>query len=467
MKKLAYIFCIALFLFGCGGAASIDQAGVLDISYDPLDYPPQIFSPKDRRPTLYIDSVKDNRKFAAKEHISTDSLPVIHFLPSIDQSSYTRTGRFEEDSTLIYESYHWSFHYFMKTPKAPPEIIREALETEVYRFGIKLTKDRNLADGVLKTSIEEFRMDKSKNTQYFPFRDKEVLVKINLKLYATDFDDPVWSGALKGLPEKRALKGALNTAIKQWYSYPGFKEAVVSLAGNVSSPPSPQQAQITQKQVATLKAGTGVMLGEAEYVLTSYHLVRGMKQIRVKFVNGEEIDAPLFIKDEVNDIAFLKLNQSPNISLMNIAVGDSSQMQIGNKVFTIGYPISNILGQKPKYSEGVINSLSGIKDNLGFFQVSVPIQSGNSGGPLFNQHGELVAIVSSSLDPENTFRVLGTMPQNVNFAVKSSLVKNMIPMLPETLAAPTGIVVVPTDTDSLQSFIKGVQNNIVLIEAKE
>ena len=99
-----------------------------------------------------------------------------------------------------------------------------------------------------------------------------------------------------------------------------------------------------------------------------------------------------FIKDVVNDIAFLKLNQSPNISLMNIAVGDSSQMQIGNKVFTIGYPISNILGQKPKYSEGVINSLSGIKDNLGFFQVSVPIQSGNSGGPLFNQHGELVAM---------------------------------------------------------------------------
>ena len=209
------------------------------------------------------------------------------------------------------------------------------------------------------------------------------------------------------------------------------------------------------------------MLGEAGYILTSYHLVRGMKQIRVKFVNGEEIDAPLFIKDEVNDIAFLKLNQSPNISLMNIAMGDSSQMQIGNKVFTIGYPISNILGEKPKYSEGVINSLSGIKDNLGFFQVSVPIQSGNSGGPLFNQHGELVAMVSSSLDPENTFRVLGTMPQNVNFAVKSSLVKNMIPMLPETLAAPTGIVVVPTDTDSLQSFIKRVQNNIVLIEAKE
>ncbi len=248
---------------------------------------------------------------------------------------------------------------------------------------------------------------------------------------------------------------------------PQYANQFRKLSPPVTPSPQQQQAQIPQQQVATLKAGTGVMLGEAGYILTSYHLVRGMKQIRVKFVNGEEIDAPLFIKDEVNDIAFLKLNQSPNISLMNIAMGDSSQMQIGNKVFTIGYPISNILGQKPKYSEGVINSLSGIKDNLGFFQVSVPIQSGNSGGPLFNQHGELVAMVSSSLDPENTFRVLGTMPQNVNFAVKSSLVKNMIPMLPETLAAPTGIVVVPTDTDSLQSFIKRVQNNIVLIEAKE
>ena len=75
-----------------------------------------------------------------------------------------------------------------------------------------------------------------------------------------------------------------------------------------------QQTQIPQKQVATLKAGTGVMLGEAGYILTSYHLVRGMKEIRVKLINGEEIDAPLFIKDVVNDIAFLKLKQSPYIS---------------------------------------------------------------------------------------------------------------------------------------------------------
>ncbi|MBT3508224.1 MAG: tetratricopeptide repeat protein [Nitrospina sp.] len=228
-----------------------------------------------------------------------------------------------------------------------------------------------------------------------------------------------------------------------------------------------QQPQIPQKPVTILKAGTGVMLGEDGYVLTSYHLLRGMKQAYVKFVNGDKIEASVFIKDKANDIAFLKLSRSPDIALMNISIGDSSQMEIGDDVFTIGYPISNILGQKPSYSEGVVNALFGEADDPRVFRISAPIQSGNSGGPLFNKKGELVGIVSASLDPENTFRVLGTMPQNVNFAVKSSYFQDSLANLRGSLVTPTDIVVVPKDTDSLQSFIKRVQNNIVFVEALE
>ncbi len=216
----------------------------------------------------------------------------------------------------------------------------------------------------------------------------------------------------------------------------------------------------------TLKAGTGVLLGELGYVLTSYHLLKGAKYSQVTFVNGEKIQASLFIKDGKNDLAFLKLDHYPDLPMINITMGDSSQMQIGDEVFTIGYPLSNILGHKPRYSEGVISSLSGMQDNRAMFQVSVPIQSGNSGGPLFNGDGELVGIVSSTLDPENTFRVLGTMPQNVNFAVKSSLVKNMILMSPESLLVPTGIIVVPTESSTLRNFKSRVQSNIVLIETE-
>ena len=62
MRKLAYIFFIALFLFGCGTHNSI-----LNVSYDPIDYPPQIFTAKDKRPTLYIDPVVDKLEFTLEE----------------------------------------------------------------------------------------------------------------------------------------------------------------------------------------------------------------------------------------------------------------------------------------------------------------------------------------------------------------------------------------------------------------
>jgi hypothetical protein len=214
MRKLAYIFFIALFLFGCGIGS-----GVLNISYDPLDYPPQFFSPKDKRPALYIDSVVDNREIMVES-------------TSIGLNSY-REGKFEKDPTLIYSISGPVIGYpgeTQKTSKTPSEIVSEALEMEVHRFGIKTTKDRGLADGVLNASIERFRI-------YKGWIGVEKLVEINLKLYQTGFDNPIWSGALKGKPSiltmsnamrkdlaTQGLNTALNMAIKRWHSYPGFKE---------------------------------------------------------------------------------------------------------------------------------------------------------------------------------------------------------------------------------------------------
>jgi len=69
---------------------------------------------------------------------------------------------------------------------------------------------------------------------------------------------------------------------------------------------------------------------------------------------------------------------------------------MGDKVFTIGYPSIDIMGFKPKYTEGVISAVTGIKDNPTVFQTTVPIQPGNSGGPLFNEKGEVVGLTTSS-----------------------------------------------------------------------
>jgi len=197
-------------------------------------------------------------------------------------------------------------------------------------------------------------------------------------------------------------------------------------------------------------------------------VVRGTKNIRVKFLNGENIRATLVLKDSQNDIAFLKLERQPQLPPSNLKIGDSSNMKMGDKVFTIGYPAHLLMGDNPKYTEGVVNATSGLQDDPTVFQISVQIQPGNSGGPLFNSSGEVIGITQASLDPKVAIGTFGTLPQNVNYAIKSTYISALLPMLPQTLIASRGIMVVPTEPENtLANFIEKAKKNIDLIEAKE
>jgi len=224
---------------------------------------------------------------------------------------------------------------------------------------------------------------------------------------------------------------------------------------NSSSP-----LEINTGDVAT---GTGFLFSSSDYVITSYHVVHGSKSISVRFTNGERIDATIAVKDTNNDIAILKLSKSPTSRQNIITLGDSTSVKTGDRVFTYGFPLVDLLGhQEPRYSEGFINSLSGISNDPRLFQVSIPIQPGNSGGPVFNEKGELIGIATSSIDSEQTKKVFGAIPQNVNFAIKSSYINSLLPNLPDTFIKQKGIVPVPIEQPS---FKERVKNDIVLVEA--
>jgi len=218
--------------------------------------------------------------------------------------------------------------------------------------------------------------------------------------------------------------------------------------------------QINTSDVAT---GTGFLFSSADYVITSYHVVRGAKSIRVRMINGDRIDATVALKDTNNDIAILKLSQSPTSRQNIITLGDSSSVKTGDRVFTYGFPLVDLLGDaEPRYSEGFINSLSGISNDPRLFQVSIPIQPGNSGGPVFNEKGELIAIATSSIDDDKTKKIFGSSPQNVNFAIKSSYLESILPALPDAFIRDKGIVVVPAEE---VGFKERVKSDIVLVEA--
>ena len=243
-----------------------------------------------------------------------------------------------------------------------------------------------------------------------------------------------------------------------------FNAAISSQVRQTTPQPVVPRPSVQQQVVS---GGTGFLFSSRDYIITNWHVVKGAGSIEVKFPNGEVIKAKVLAKDSQNDIAVLKLSQSPSTQIPDLNFGDSSKVRPGDKVFTIGYPASSILGKNQKITDGIVSSITGIEDDPTMFQITVPIQPGNSGGPLFNESGEVIGITTASLSL-NAIRSLGAVPQNVNYAIKSSFVNNLLTTIPKTLLSNRGIVVVPNKSgNSLADFFERVSNNIVLIEAKE
>ena len=287
-------------------------------------------------------------------------------------------------------------------------------------------------------------------------------------------------------PNRKQLEEAFNGFISK-HGYGKDSRLLIYFAGRDDQEANPFNAAISSQvrqttpqpvvprpsvQQQVVSGGTGFLFSTKDYIITNWHVVKGAGSILAKFTNGETVEAKVVAKDIRSDIAILKLAKAPPLSAIQIKLGDSSQARMGEKVFTIGYPASNLMGERPKYSEGVINALTGLKDDPAFFQVSLPIQPGNSGGPLFNERGEVIGITTASLS-SLAIDAMGAIPQNVNYAIKSSFVKNLLSTVPDLMLsklmlANTGIVVIPGELkNSLPDFIEQVSKNIVLIETRE
>jgi S1-C subfamily serine protease len=97
--------------------------------------------------------------------------------------------------------------------------------------------------------------------------------------------------------------------------------------------------------------------------------------------------------------------------------------RIGQEVFTVGFPNPEVQGLSPKYTEGTISSTRGLQDDPSVYQISVPIQPGNSGGPILTREGRVVGVAVASLNEAFALQTSGALPQNVNYALKATRVR--------------------------------------------
>jgi S1-C subfamily serine protease len=107
---------------------------------------------------------------------------------------------------------------------------------------------------------------------------------------------------------------------------------------------------------------------------------------------------------------------------------------MGGTVTTVGFPNIGLQGFAPKLAKGEIAALSGAQDDSRYFQISAPVQPGNSGGALVDERGNVVGVVAAKLSAAAAVATSGALPENVNYAVKSSLLLSFLESVPEVAA---------------------------------
>ena len=255
--------------------------------------------------------------------------------------------------------------------------------------------------------------------------------------------------------------------------FPGAKEALVTIEPSMSSAQIAEAQRLAREfKVGTpqlpdtgtsptspnsepVATGTGFFITADGYLVTNAHVVKGSSKFRIVTATGM-IDASVVQIDQSNDLALLKAKGV----FAPLSISSSRGVRLGSTVATIGFPNTGMQGFNPKLSKGEIAAMSGIRDDARYFQISLPVQPGNSGGPLVDEHGNVVGVVSAKLSAKAALDATGQLPENVNYAVKSSFVLGFLESVP---AATAGMKESNTKDIKFEDMVSSTQLSTVLI----
>ena len=199
-------------------------------------------------------------------------------------------------------------------------------------------------------------------------------------------------------------------------------------------------------------SGTGFAIGNG-YLVTNYHIVEKAKSISIQGIRGSfntSYNANVAATDKNNDLAIIKIDDINFKGFGTIPYRvKTTTSDVGEDVFVLGYPLTTTMGEEIKLTTGVISSKTGFQGDVSMYQISAPVQPGNSGGPLFDGKGNIVGVVSA--------KHLGA--ENVGYAVKASYLNNLV----ETLSGVTLPSNNTISTLSLSEKVKRVDDFVFLI----
>ena len=209
--------------------------------------------------------------------------------------------------------------------------------------------------------------------------------------------------------------------------------------------------------------GSGFFLNQEGYIATNYHVIEDATVVQANFTRNGKVEsypAKVVTVDPQNDLAIIKIDDPSFKNVSQIPYGLLSRtIDTGSEVFALGYPMADIMGNEVKFTDGKISSKSGIQGDARVYQISVPIQPGNSGGPLFDMKGNVVGITSSGLN-RDYFK-----SENVNYAIKASYLKTLIESCPNEIVLRENSQI-GISKATLTETIKKYEDFVVLILTK-
>jgi S1-C subfamily serine protease len=150
-------------------------------------------------------------------------------------------------------------------------------------------------------------------------------------------------------------------------------------------------------------------------VLTNHHVIENCSNITVALEGAISQSARVIARDSKNDLALLTTSGVTPGAVPNLRTG----VRLGESVYVYGFPLAGLLASSGNFTIGNVTAVAGLGDDTTMIQMSAPVQPGNSGGPVLDQNGNVVAVVVSKLNALRIAKVTNDIPQNVNFAIKS------------------------------------------------
>jgi hypothetical protein len=213
---------------------------------------------------------------------------------------------------------------------------------------------------------------------------------------------------------------------------------------------------LTGSDLKVKSTGSGIIVSTKGHIITNFHVIEGNNLITVDITKNGEVktyNATVIHKDEQNDLAIIKIKEEDfGIDKINYSFNEASTLNVGSYVFSIGYPLAlSGMGKEAKFVDGKISSRTGYNNAINSFQTSIPVQPGNSGGPVFDEKGNLIGIINAKVNQAD----------NVSYAIKLNYVMSLYNLIDEPTPSQKTI-----ETLSLEEKIKELSKYVVLIKIK-